>query len=164
MLKTLTVAICLASPLAYAEKCSWMPDSRINEAYPDRAPWSTLAGGQGRCKFVSDQRKASSTLSLTQMVNATAKEAEAYVVTLAKEMAETYQVKPVNAIGKAGVAVRENGAPNNRMLTLIGHQKNIVVMTQLSFHGGVNEAQQAKAQELTTQTFVIDTGGGLRMP
>jgi len=164
MLKTLTLGICLASPFAYADQCPWMPDSRINAAYPDRAPWTAMVGGPGRCKFVCDQRKASSTLSLTQMVKATPQEAEAYVVTVARGMAETYQVKPVNVIGKAGVAMREDSAPNSRMLSLIGHQRNIVVMTQLSFYGGVNEAQQAKAQELTTQTFAIDTGGGLRMP
>jgi formylglycine-generating enzyme required for sulfatase activity len=50
------------------------------------------------------------------------------------------------------------------MLTLIGHQKSIVVMAQLSFHGGVSAAQQATAERLTRETFALDTGGGLILP
>jgi len=164
MLKPLILAICLVSPFAYADQCPWMPDSRINEAYPDRAPWTTMAGGQGRCKFVSDQSKPSSTLSLTQMLKASPLEAEKYVKTVAGGMAKSYLVKPAAAIGTAGVAVRQDDAPDSRMLTLIGHQKNIVVMTQLSFYGGVNAAQQVQAEALTKETFGIDTGGGLQMP
>ena len=164
MLKPLTLAICLASPFAHAEQCPWMPDRRIDDAFPDRAPWTTLTGGQGRCKFVSDERRPSSALSLTKIIRASPQAAEQYVKTVSSEMAKTYQVKPVTALGKAGVAVRQDDAPDSRMLTLIGHRKNVVVMTQMSFYGGVNELQQAKALELTTETFGIDTGGGLRMP
>lgn len=164
MLKLLAAAICLASPLTYADECPWMHTNHIDEAYPDRAPWTTMAGGRGRCKFVSDERKPSSTLSLTQMVQASPKDAEAYVKDVAEGMAESYQVKPVDGIGKNGVAVREKDTAHSQMLTLIGDQKNIVVMAQLSFQGGVSEAQQAKAVELTKETFGIDTGGGLQMP
>jgi hypothetical protein len=123
-----------------------------------------MAGGQGRCKFVSDQSKPSSTISLTQMVQTSAREAEDYAQTVGSGMAESYKVTPESSIGKAGVAVREKEAQGSRMLTLIGHQKNIVVMTQMSFLGGVSAAQQATAIDLTKETFALDTGGGLKMP
>jgi hypothetical protein len=165
MLKALlTLTILLAAPLAYSQECPWMAVSHINQAYPDRAPWTTMAGGQGRCKFISDQRKPSSTLSLTQIVESSPQEAQDYAKDVGAGMADSYQVKPDPAIGTAGAAVREQKSADSRMLTLIGHQKNIVVMAQLSFFGGVSEAQQAKAEELTKETFGLDTGGGLKMP
>ena len=73
-------------------------------------------------------------------------------------------MNPLTAIGKSGVAVRQENVPGSRMLTLIGHYENIVVMAQLSFYGGVNEAEQASAVALTKETFVTDTGGGWQMP
>lgn len=164
VLKSLALALCLAAPLAHAQSCPWMPDSRIDAAYPDRAPWTVMAGGQGRCKWVSDQSKASSTISLTQMIQSSPAEAEKYVTTVGGGMAESgYAVAPLPGIGKAGVAVREK-EPDSRMLTLIGHQKNNVVMTQMSFWKGVDAAQQAAAEKLTLETLAADTGGGLVMP
>ena len=44
-------------PLAQAQDCPWLPDGRMDEAYPRMAPWSTLAGGVGRCKFISTGRR-----------------------------------------------------------------------------------------------------------
>ena len=140
-----------------------MPVSRIDTAFPDRAPWSVLAGGQGRCKYISST-KGTSTISLTQMIQTSAQEAESYVKTVGGGMAKSYLVTPLPAIGKAGVAVRQNDIPTSEMLTLIGHQKDIVVMTQMTFRGGVNAAQQATAEALTIETFTLDTGGGLVMP
>ena len=163
-LKSLALALCLAAPLAHAESCPWMPDKRIDAAYPDRAPWTVMAGGQGRCKWVSDQSKASSTISLIQMVQSSPAEAEKYATTVGGGMAKSgYAVTPLPSIGKAGVSVRQN-EPDSRMLTLIGHQKNNVVMTQMSFWKGVDAAQAAAAEKLTLETLVADTGGGLVMP
>lgn len=160
----LTLVLFLASSLAHAQECPWLPVSRIDKAFPDRAPWSTMAGGQGRCKFISDQRRPASTISLTQMIQASASAAEKYVSTVGGGMVKSYLVTPLPAIGKAGVAVRKNDLPSNDMLTLIGHQKEIVVMTQMTFQGGVTDAHQATAQALTLETFALDTGGGLQMP
>jgi hypothetical protein len=164
MLKALALALCFSAPLAHADSCPWMPDSRINAAFPDRAPWSVMAGGQGRCKWVSDESKPSSTISLIQMIEKSPAEAGKYVTTVGGGMAKSgYAVAPLPSIGEAGVAVREN-EPDSRMLTLIGHQKNNVVMTQMSFYKGVNAAQQDAAVKLTQETFSADTGGGLVMP
>jgi hypothetical protein len=163
MWKSLILAACFASSVAHAETCPWMTDSRLNAAFPDRAPWSVMVAGQGRCKFISDQSKPSSVISFTQMLNASPQEAEKYAETVGGGMAESYAVKSVPEIGKAGVAVRQKEAGGN-MLTLIGHQKNIVVMTQMTFQGGVDAAQQAQAIALTKDTFSADTGGGLQMP
>jgi hypothetical protein len=146
-----------------AEPCAWMPDSRIDQAYGDRAPWSTMAGSAGRCKFVSDSRKPASTISLTQMVQESLAAAATYVSTVAAGMAKTYRVEPLKSIGQEGVAVREQ-EKDGRMLTLIGHRDNIVVMTQMSFLGGVDEAQQAEAVALTLEWLELETGGGLVLP
>jgi hypothetical protein len=163
MRKLVFLSLCLIAPLVHAEDCSWMPVSKINAAFPDRAPWSLMIGGQGRCKFVSDQSKPSSVISLTQMIQSSPAEAESYAKTVGGGMAESYAVKPDPGIGKAGYAVRQKEADGN-MLTLIGHQKNVVVMTQMMFQGGVSAAQQMVAEELTKQTFTADTGGGLKLP
>jgi hypothetical protein len=164
MLKTLALLVFLAPSLASAEECPWLPSSRIDHAYPDRAPWSTMIGGEGRCKFISDQSKPASVLSLTQIIKASPQEAEAYVKSVASGMAKSYNVTPAPALGKNGAAVRQKEASAHTMLTLIGHQKNVVVMAQLSFYGEITEAQQQQAQELTKETFTLNTGGGLKMP
>ncbi len=162
----LSVALLLAAPLVAAEDCPWLADSRIDEAFPDRAPWSILAGaaGQGRCKWVSDSSRPSSQISLIQMIKASPAEAQEYVKKVGGGMAKTYLVKPEPGIGTEGVAVRQDEAADSRMLTLIGHQGNEVIMTQMSFLGGVDAEQQAEAVKLTVEMFGRDTGGGLVLP
>jgi hypothetical protein len=160
----LALALLFAAPLAAADDCPWLPDSRIDAAFPDRAPFAIFAGaaGQGRCKWIGE---SNSTISLVQMIKASPAEAEDYVKTVGGGMAKSYDVKPAQAIGSAGVAVRESGSPaDGRMLTLIGHRGNEVIMTQMSFHEGVSAAQQAEAEKLTIEMFGKDTGGGLQMP
>ena len=92
------------------------------------------------------------------MDQGSAQAAEAYVQKVSAGMAKSYSVKPSPALGTAGAAVRQNDAPTSSMLTLIAHQKAFVVMTQMSFHGGVSAEQQAKAEALTLETFGIDSG------
>jgi len=164
MSKLLALALCLAASAAGAQPCPWMSASRLDQAFPDRAPWTVLVGGQGRCKFLSSGKSPASTIGLTQIVEASAEEAERYVKAVGGGMAKTYRVTSLPEIGMAGVAVRENGVKDSRMLTLIGHRKKIVVMAQLSFYGGVDETQQSAAVALTLETFALDTGGGLQMP
>lgn len=159
----LMLVLVFSSSVVSAEECPWMPTSRIDAAFKDRAPWSTMVVSQGRCKFVSDQRKPSSNISLTQMIKASPAEAQKYASTVAGGMAKSYVVTPNPSIGTAGVSVRQSEA-DGRMLTLIGHRDSTVVMTQLSFLGGVDEAQQSAAEALTLQTFDADTGGGLQLP
>lgn len=158
-----TLACLLGAAPTLAGACEWMPISRIDQAYPDGAPWSTLAASAGRCKFSSDSSRPSSSISLTQMVQESPEAAAEYVRTVGGGMSKSYRVEPLAAIGEEGVAVREHAA-DGRMLTLIGHRKNIVVMTQMSFLGGVDEAEQAAAVELTLEWLELDTGGGLVLP
>jgi hypothetical protein len=162
----LSAVLLLVSPLATAENCPWLADSRINEAFPDRAPWTILEGaaGPGRCKWVSDSSRPSSQISLIQMIKASPTEAQKYVKTVGGGMAKSYLVKPAPGLGKEAVAVRQNEDSASRMLTLIGHQGTEVIMTQMSFHGGVNAEQQAEAEKLTVEMFGRDTGGGLVLP
>lgn len=161
-----TFSLVLFAGPVIAEPCAWMPESRIDDAYGDRAPWSTMAGGAGRCKFISDSRKPASTISLTQMVQESPEAAAAYVRTVGGGMAKTYRVEPLKSIGEEGVAVREQekDGKGGRMLTLIAHRGNIVVMTQMSFLDGVDEAQQAAAVALTLEWLELETGGGLVLP
>ena len=139
------------------------PDHDAPPAYPEMAPWALFVAESGRCKFMSTKLQSPSTLSLTQMIQESPERAESYARNVGSGMAKSYDVTPDPAIGKAGAAVREKTA-GSRMLTLIGHQKNVVVMAQLSFYGGVSAAQQTIAEQLTQETFTADTGGGLKMP
>jgi hypothetical protein len=162
----LSLALLFVSQLVAAQECPWMADSRIDEAFPDGAPWSVMEGaaGQGRCKWLSDSSRPSSQISLIQMIKGSPAEAEEYVKKVGGGMAKSYLVKPEASIGKEGVAVRQNEAADSRMLTLIGHRGNEVIMTQMSFYGGVNAQQQAEAIKLTVEMFGRDTGGGLVLP
>jgi hypothetical protein len=139
----------------------------MDKLFPDKAPWSTLDVRQGRCKFLTDQSQAPiGSFAVNQIVESSAKEAEEYVRSLGEGMAEggSYRVKPEPALGKAGIAVWPGKASDNSMLTLAGHEKNIVVMTNITFPHGIDAAAQAKAIELTKKVFALDTGGGLVMP
>lgn len=166
MLKHIALALCLVSSAAAAraQGCPWMAEGRIDKAFPGRAPWGTMAGGQGRCKFISSGTEPPpSTVSVTQILKASPEEAAKYVKTVGGGMAKSYAVSPLAALGTEGVAVRETSG-DGRMLTLIGHAKNVVVMTQMSFPGGVKDAERDAAVALTQEAFALDTGGGLQMP
>lgn len=149
---------------AQAQDCPWLATSVIDQAFPEQAPWDVMAGGQGRCKFSSDASRPHSNISLTQIVHDSPAAAEQYAKTVAGGMAKAgYVVAPLPALGKEGAAVRQNQA-DSRMLTLVGHRGAIVVMTQMSFFGGVDAAGQGIAEKLTLDTFDKDTGGGLVLP
>jgi hypothetical protein len=165
--KLLILAACLASSPACFADCTWLPESRMNEIFPDKAPWSTLDARQGRCKFLTDQSTAPiGSIAVNQIVETSAKEAETYVRSLGQGMAEggSYRVKPEPTLGKAGIAVWPGKASDNGNLILVGHEKNIVVMTTITFPGGVDVAAESKARDLTKKVFSLDTGGGLQMP
>lgn len=149
---------------AHAQECPWMTTGEVDAAFPERAPWEVLAGGVGRCKFVSDPSRPSSSFSLTQIMQADAGAAAAYVETTGKGMAGSYAVTAQPALGPKGVAVREQGGSPGRMLTLIGHADRVVVMAQLSFFEGVGEAETAAALKMAQRTLSLDTGGGLTLP
>ena len=165
--KLLILAGCLAlSPICFAD-CTWLPESQMNEIFPDKAPWSTLDVRQGRCKFLTDQSRAPiGSFAINQIVESSAKEAEDYVRSLGQGMAEggSYRVKPEPALGKAGIAVWPGKVSDNSNLILAGHEKNIVVMTTVMFPGGIDAETEAKARDLTKKVFTLDTGGGLQLP
>ncbi len=140
-------------PLARAQDCPWLPDGRMDEAYPQMAPWSTLAGGVGRCKFISTGRRPNNILTLTSMVKATPREAEGYVRSLHDSMAKTYEASPLPAIGPGGFGVRQRGDETSGLLTLVGHSGKVVVMAQLSFRARVTDAEEAVAVALAKETL-----------
>jgi hypothetical protein len=140
-------------PLARAQDCPWLPDSRMDEAYPRMAPWNTLAGGVGRCKFISTGRRPNNVLTLTSMVKASPREAQSYVRSLHDSMAKTYQARPLPAIGPGGFSVRQRDDETSGFLTLVGHSGKVVVMAQLSFRAPVTDAEEAVAVALTKETF-----------
>lgn len=147
--------------------CPWLPLRRVDEIFPDQAPWSMVDERPGRCKFVSDLRRTlGGLLAVNQIVEGSAKQAEEYVRSLGEGMAEdgAYRVTPEPTLGKAGIAVWPGKASDNSMLYLAGHQKNIVVMTNLTFPDGIDAAALAKARDLTKTVFTLDTGGGLQLP
>lgn len=161
------IAACLALSTTCLADCPWLSESRMNDVFPDQAPWSTLDVRQGRCKFLTDQsRSPIGSLAVNQIVEPSAKEAENYVRSLGEGMAEggSYRVEPETRLGKDGIAVWPGKASDHSMLTLAGHDKNVVVMTSILFPHGVDAATQAKAIDLTKEAFAIDTGGGLQMP
>ena len=163
MHKGFAALFCFVASVAQAQDCSWMSVDRIDKAFQSRAAWSTMAADAGRCKFISTQAVPPSTISVTQIVKGSAEEAEKYARSVGSGMAASYRVTPLTAIGAAGAAVREK-TNDGRMLTLVGHQKNIVVMIQMSFPGGVSPADESAAVAIAQETFGLDTGGGLKMP
>ena len=166
-LKLLILTACLAASSSCFADCPWLPQSRMDEIFPDKAPWSMLDVRQGRCKFLTDQSRAPiGSFAINQIVKASAKEAESYVRSLSKGMNESgsYRVKPETTLGKAGIAVWPVDALDNSMLLLAGHEKNIVVMTTVMFQDGIDAATESKARDLTKKIFTLDTGGGLQMP
>lgn len=147
----LLLVLALGSPAA-AQECPWLPADRIDEAYSRMAPWRTLAGGAGRCKFISTGLP-NNVLSLTSMVKASPGEAESYVRSLRESMAKTYDARPLPALGRAGFGVRQRDDGASGFLTLVGHGGPIVVMAQLSFRARVTDAEEATAVALAKETL-----------
>ena len=157
-MRNLTCCLLLSlaiEPLARAQDCPWLPDSRMDEAYPQMAPWSTLAEGVGRCKFNSVGRRPNNFFTLTSMVKATPREAESYVRSLHDSMAKTYQASPLPAIGPGGFGVKPRDDGTSGFLTLVGHRGKVVVMAQLTFREPVTDAEKAVAVALTKETFSL---------
>jgi len=140
-------------PAARAQECPWLPEGRMDEAYPRMAPWRTMAGGVGRCKFISGGRQPNNVVSLTSMVKASPGEAESYVRSLHESMAGTYQASSLPALGPGGFGARQRGDETSGVLVLVGHGGKVVVMAQLAFRARVTEAEESVAVGLAKETL-----------
>lgn len=147
--------------------CEWMLDSRIDDAFPAGAPWSTIDSIEGYCKFASSEQLHSSTVSLTQIVRKSPAVAHGYVTAIADYMVEYehFQAVRIPTIGSAGVALLQlKPEPEQQRLDILGNRDNIVVIAELRFDGGVDAEQRKAAELLIIEAFDADTQGGYPLP
>ena len=64
---------------ALADDCPWMQASKLDELWPDAAPWEVMVGGPGSCKFTSDSSRPANIVGANQMIKASPAEAESFV-------------------------------------------------------------------------------------
>ncbi len=134
---------------ADAEECGWLPVERLNEAFPDQAPWSTMVGGSiGSCKFLGSGLPH--LFSATQIVKATPKEAEEYVSALREGMKENYEVTAAPELGELAFRYRPRPEVDDsgRAVFFVGHRDRVVVMSSLNFQKAITEEQMVAAQPL----------------
>jgi len=149
-----------------AEECGWLPAARLDKAFPDMAPWSTMTGGKvGACKFLSDSTRPPNVFSATQMVKGSPAEAEAFARNLRGPMEKSYEVAAMPTLGAAGFSYKPkaaDGSSNGRSMFFVGHRKQIAVMGSLNLQQAITPAQLAVAQSLLEEAFKLaDDSAGL---
>lgn len=130
-----------------AEECEWLEKSKVDQAFPEYAPWQTMVGGAvGSCKFTSNPTQFINIFSVNQMVRSSAADAEKAARSTRTEVLKSYQVEAVPNLGKQGF--RYWSKDNLRLLSFVGHQKNILVTGSLYMQGEVTKAQAETAVKL----------------
>ena len=159
LLRTALAVIALAgicSVAAAAEDCGWLPAGKLDEAFPEHGPWSTLVGGKvGSCKFTSDSRRPPNIFGANQMVKSSAAEAEEFVRGLKSSIAESYDVEPAPALGKEGFRYRPKGAEADRSLFFVAHRKKVAVLGSMTFQKAITAAEVKAGEVLAGAALAV---------
>jgi hypothetical protein len=149
--------------VATAEECGWLPVEKLDEAYPQYAPWVTLVGGKvGSCKFSSDPRKPANIFGANQMVQASVAEAEDFVRSLRSSMAESYDVEAAKTLGSEAFVYRpkpEAGAAD-RSLFFVGHRQQVVVIGSLTFQSAITPSEREAGEALLGAALALSSDAG----
>jgi len=133
---------------ALADDCPWMAAAKLDELWPDAAPWDVMVGGPGSCKFTSDSTRPANIVGANQMIKASAAEAETFVASLQGTMAKSYEVAPVPALGKAAFTYKPKPGTGmeGRSLYFVAHQGNVAVIVSMTMQETVTPKDVAAGE------------------
>jgi hypothetical protein len=158
MRAALAACLLFAAVPAGAEDCGWLATAKLDEAFPQYAPWEVMTGGAaGSCKFTSDPGRPANVFGANQMIKASAAEAEQFVAGLRGSMAQSYAVAAAPALGKAGFTYRPKPGSGleDRSIYFVAHQQQVAVIGSLLLQEPITPAAIESATGLVQAALAI---------
>lgn len=147
----------VAAPVA-AEDCGWLPTSKLDQAFPQYAPWEVMVGGvAGSCKFASDSSRPANIFGANQMIKASADEAEQFVAEMRAPMSQSYAVTPLPALGAQAFTYRPKpgSGMEDRSIYFVAHRQQVAVIASLVTQDPVTPAAIEAASGLVRAALAI---------
>jgi hypothetical protein len=148
----------LVSGAHAAETCGWLATARLDEAFPDAAPWQTMVGGKvGHCQFTSNPHQPVNIFGANQTVKGSAAEAEDMVRSLRANTADAV-IQPAPALGKYAFTYAPKPSSEERAgrsLFFVAHHGKVMVMGSLVMQKAIGPAERAAAEKLVQAALAI---------
>jgi hypothetical protein len=161
-MKRLALLVCgifaLSSAAHAAGKCGWLASSKLDEAFPEYAPWQVMVGGNvGNCTFNSNPHAAPNIFGAIQSVKATPAEAEELARTL-RDNSGDVAVQPAPALGKYAFTYQSkdaSGKTDERSLFFVAHRGKVEVNGSLVLQRPIGAPERAAAEKLIQAALAI---------
>ena len=155
----LLLGLCGMMSAAHAAgKCGWLATSKLDQAFPEYAPWRVMVGGNvGSCTFNSNPHAAPNIFGAIQSVKASPAEAEELVRTLRDNSSEV-SVQPAPALGKFAFTYQSkdgNGKIDERSLFFVAHRGKVEVNGSLVLQRPIGAPERAAAEQLIQAALAI---------
>jgi hypothetical protein len=150
------LVIAAASALSgSAEECGWLAIEKVDEAFPEQSPWTTMSGGIGSCMFIGND--FSSTFSVSAIVKRTKEVADEYVRSLREGLLESFEVESAPELGTLAFAYRPTAAMDEsvRAVSFVAHQDRVVVMSSINLDDGITAEQIEAARPLIAAALTL---------
>lgn len=149
----LIALVVIAAPAAaQSSECSWLETAKLDQAFPQYAPWQVMTGGQiGSCRFRSRSDRAPNLFSANQMVHDSDPVAAGFVANLRSEMAASYDIVDAPALGEQGfyyLPSDRSGGAAGRTVGYAGHRGRVTAMGNLVLQETVSMQARETGQEL----------------
>jgi len=159
-LALLYASFAIASTAHAAAKCGWLAASKIDEVFPEYAPWQVMVGGNvGNCTFNSNPHEAPNIFGAIQSVKATAAEAADLARTLREATPSAdNKIEAAPALGKFAFTYQTkdaSGKLDERSLMFVAHRGKVEVNGSLVLQRPIGPAERAAAEKLIQAALAI---------
>lgn len=141
-----------------SETCGWLATSKLDEVFPESAPWQTMVGGKvGHCQFTSNPHRPVNIFGANQTVKASAAEAEETVRSLRANTTDAV-IQPAPALGKYAFTYAPKPGSEERAgrsLFFVAHHGKVMVMGSLVMQQAIGPAERAAAEKLVQAALAI---------
>jgi hypothetical protein len=141
-----------------AQPCGWLATSKLDEAFPDAAPWQTMVGGKvGHCQFTSNPHQPVNIFGANQSVKSSAAEAEEQVRSMRANTTDV-DVQSAPALGKFAFTYKPKAGteqPEGRSLLFVAHHGKVMVLGSLVMQKTIGPAERAAAEKLIQAALAI---------
>jgi len=161
-MKRLALLLCglfAAVSTAHAAKCGWLATSKLNETFPEYAPWQVIVGGAvGNCEFNSNPHEAPNIFGAIQSVKASPAEAADLARTLRDATPSENKIEPTPALGKYAFVYQpkdSNGKIDERSMFFVAHRGKVEVNGSLVLQRPIGPAERAAAEKLIAAALAV---------
>jgi hypothetical protein len=142
-----------------AEKCGWLATTKLNEVFPEYAPWQVIVGGNvGNCEFNSNPHAAPNIFGAIQSVKASPAEAAELARTLRDATPSDNKIEPAPALGKFAFTYQtkdSNGKVDERSMFFVAHRGKVEVNGSLVLQRPIGAPERAAAEKLIEAALAV---------